>query len=110
MAACRPKPNSNAANAVMVLTKLEGCLCCGAYEALGFGKPLIVSATEANRELFKDAPVYTENSSENIAAAVKEVLSHQTHYSEKIKKRAEILEKEWQEKIVQLNTMIDKLF
>ncbi len=53
-------------DAVMVLTTQEACLCCGAYEAFSAGKPLILSATEALRNFFGDAPIYTDSTSESI--------------------------------------------
>ena len=59
-----------AVDGIMVLSTEEGCLCCGAYEAVSAGKPLILSRTKALRDFFGKAPIYTENSSESIISAL----------------------------------------
>ncbi len=59
------------ADGIMVLTQEEGCLCCGAYEAVSAGKPLIISRTKALQEFFGEAPIYVENSSESILSALR---------------------------------------
>lgn len=56
---------------VMVLTREEGCLCCGAYEAFAAGKPVILSRTKALQGFFGNAPVYTDNSSASILDALR---------------------------------------
>jgi glycosyltransferase involved in cell wall biosynthesis len=48
-------------DAVMVLTKREDCLVCGAYEAVAVGKPMILSDTTALKAFFYDGSVYADN-------------------------------------------------
>ena len=55
---------------VIDLTNLEDCLVCGAYEALVFGKPLLVSKTKVLMDYFGDAVVLTENTPEAICQGV----------------------------------------
>jgi glycosyltransferase involved in cell wall biosynthesis len=59
------------ADGIMTLTNKEGCLCCGAYEAFSAGKPMILSDTNALRQYFGEAPIYTINSSVPILEALK---------------------------------------
>lgn len=59
-----------AAHAVLVLTTREHTLLCGAYEALAFHKPLILSDTRALRGYFADAAVYVRNDPASIARAI----------------------------------------
>jgi glycosyltransferase involved in cell wall biosynthesis len=62
-----------AACAVVVdLTTCEGCLVCGAYEAMVAGKPLVLSDTRALREYFTHGTVFTRHEPERIADAILE--------------------------------------
>ena len=58
------------ADLIIVLTLRENCLLCGAYEALFFEKPLILSRKNALIDYFGDAAIYCENRAEDIAEKV----------------------------------------
>jgi glycosyltransferase involved in cell wall biosynthesis len=62
------------ADVVVVLSKKEYLLPCGAYEAMALGKATVLSATETIREYFGDAAVYAEAKADSIATAVKEAV------------------------------------
>jgi hypothetical protein len=51
---------------IIDLTTRENCLVCGAYEAVGAGKPMILSDTAALRGYFSKGAIYTNNSAEDI--------------------------------------------
>jgi len=59
-----------AVSVVMDLTTSEDCLVCGAYEALSFRKPLIVSRKKALSDYFGDAVVLTDNTSKEICESI----------------------------------------
>ncbi|MCD1631310.1 hypothetical protein [Marinobacter shengliensis] len=61
-------------DAVIVLTKRDNCLNCGAYEAVSAGKPGILSNTLTLREYFSKGFLFTDNSPEDIRRSI-EVLS-----------------------------------
>jgi glycosyltransferase involved in cell wall biosynthesis len=73
------------ADAVMVLTKRDNTMLCGAYEAVGLNKPLITSNWEPLRRYFNRGAIYVDNSKEEIAYAVNtieknlEILREDTH-------------------------------
>jgi glycosyltransferase involved in cell wall biosynthesis len=46
------------ATGVMSLTREEGCVQCGAAEALSVGRPVVLTGTEAQRAEFRDAAAY----------------------------------------------------
>jgi glycosyltransferase involved in cell wall biosynthesis len=73
-----------AIDAVIVLTKKENCLPCGAYEALAAEKPLVLSDKKVIKEFFSKGSIYTENKEEAIAVAVKEALKNQKLLKQKI--------------------------
>lgn len=52
--------------AVLVLTRRENCLNCGAYEAVSAGKPGILSNTKVIREYFDRGFLYTSNETNDI--------------------------------------------
>ncbi len=60
-------------DALMVLTTQEACLCCGAYEAFSAGKPLILSGTNALRNFFGEAPVYSDNNAKSILESLQAI-------------------------------------
>lgn len=60
------------AAAIVVLTEEEGCLVCGAYEAVGAGRPLILSDTMALRQCFGGSAVFCEHEAEALLAALSE--------------------------------------
>lgn len=53
-------------DAVLVLTKKEHILNCGAYEAIALKKPMVLSDTNAIRNYFNFGAVYSNCSSEDI--------------------------------------------
>ena len=55
---------------VLDLTLLEDCLVCGAYEAVAAEKPMILSDSRANRELFNKGVLYVNNTADDIAQKI----------------------------------------
>jgi glycosyltransferase involved in cell wall biosynthesis len=61
-------------DAVIDLTTREDCLVCGAYEGVAAERPLILSGTNAIRTYFDQGVRYTDNSAEDLAQAMQDVL------------------------------------
>jgi len=59
---------------VMVLTTLEDCLTCGAYEATALGRAMVLSDTQAMRSYFHKGAVYTAPYAEAIAQAMRNAI------------------------------------
>jgi glycosyltransferase involved in cell wall biosynthesis len=97
------------ANVILVATKLEGCLCCGAYEALAVGKPLVLSSTQALREYFGEGPIYTGESPKDIEKAIRQALLNQEEITNLVQKRAQELKEDWELKIGSLNALLRKM-
>jgi len=55
---------------VLDLTENDDCLVCGAYEAAGAGKPLVLSRKDALLRYFDGGTVFTDNNSVAIAKAI----------------------------------------
>jgi glycosyltransferase involved in cell wall biosynthesis len=62
-----------ACDSIMVLTRRENCLLCGAYEGVAAGKPLIVTNTLALKTHFNKGCVFTKNNAEGILEAIDNV-------------------------------------
>ena len=62
-----------ACDSIMVLTRRENCLLCGAYEGVAVMKPLILSKTKALKKHFRKGSVYTENNNDSIINALNNV-------------------------------------
>jgi glycosyltransferase involved in cell wall biosynthesis len=80
------------------LTTMDNCLVCGAYEALSVGKPVLLSDSRANREMFPHA-MFSANTKEALAAALKRFFSSQIT-SDVAQARAEFAKK-WEEYFVE---------
>jgi glycosyltransferase involved in cell wall biosynthesis len=76
----------------MDLTTRENCLVCGAYEALALKKPMVLSDSLVNRELFSQGFVYTANTSEAIGKSILAALDEHTELENKISELKEIYE------------------
>jgi hypothetical protein len=84
------------ADAVMVLTKRENCLNCGAYEAVAMNKPMILSDHTALKEYFGTAAIYVDNSVQGIAGVLGSLSSILPGMTEKAATEHERIDAEWQ--------------
>ncbi|MBI5193532.1 MAG: glycosyltransferase [Nitrospirae bacterium] len=74
----------NAADIIIDLTTREGCLLCGAYEAISLGKPYILSKTRSLTEYFSKGCVHTDNTSHDIASSIKVAIANKKLLQEEI--------------------------
>jgi glycosyltransferase involved in cell wall biosynthesis len=87
------------ADAVMVLTKRDNTMLCGAYEAVSLNKPLITSNWEPLRRYFNRGAIYVDNTKEEIERAVNtiqknvEILIQEGMHTFKLKRM-----EEWEKK------------
>ncbi|QJR81988.1 hypothetical protein CA267_015115 [Alteromonas pelagimontana] len=86
--------------AVLDLTTRDDCLVCGAYESISLLKPVVVSDTVVNRELFHDSVCYSELNSASLINAI-----HASQENSLIKK-VEIFREEYSIKITLLQQKI----
>lgn len=91
---------------IMVLTREEGCLCCGAYEAFSAGKSLILSHTQALEDFFGKAPIYTENNSKSILSALRILRAEKTNRATLIINERPTLQRKFNEGIRELERVI----
>lgn len=61
----------HSADLLVVLTKQEYTLTCGAYEGISLNKPLILSDTVTIRDYFKKGVIYTKPGSSSIAKSIR---------------------------------------
>jgi glycosyltransferase involved in cell wall biosynthesis len=97
------------ADAVMVLTTREHTLVCGAYEALAFHKPLILSNKPALREYFGDAAIYVGNDSASIVGGIEQACSPQFEGS-RIVEAVKTLRSDWQQAFADLDALISHAY
>jgi glycosyltransferase involved in cell wall biosynthesis len=84
-----------ACHLVMDLTILKDCLVCGAYEGIAVGKPLILSDTEATRNLFTKGCVYVTPTVESIRTGIlKSIADYDDNRKEVVKLKSD-LENRW---------------
>lgn len=61
---------------VVVLTKKDLILNCGAYEAISFDKPLILSNTQTLKDYFGNRAIYTDNNPVDLSFNINYIVSN----------------------------------
>jgi glycosyltransferase involved in cell wall biosynthesis len=98
-----------AADVVMDLTTREDCLVCGAYEGIAAQRPLILSDTMATRAHFDRGVRYTDNSADDLARAVRDVLRSADAYRSAICQLRVRLTSDWNGRVQKLIGHVDHL-
>ena len=83
------------ADFIIVLTKRENCLNCGAYEAVSLCKPLVLSDTPALRGYFSAGAVHTKNNARSLAVALREMADTLQEYSTQVVRLRQHLDEDW---------------
>lgn len=94
------------AELIIVLTTIEYCLTCGAYEAVSAGKAMILSDTQAIQQYFSGGAVYCEPTAESIASTINDALSRREELELETKKLRTRLMKDWSERFETASTLI----
>lgn len=81
---------------VVVLTKKDLILNCGAYEAISLNKPLILSDTPTLKSYFKGCALYSKNSKEDIANNIEYALLNCDRLVLEENKEKRKLQESWQ--------------
>jgi len=85
----------NKVDITLDLTTRDDCLVCGAYESVALGKPMILSDTSALREYFYKGAIFTDNTAENIAEKVIEIVRNNKIYTEEVTELKNEINLEW---------------
>jgi trehalose-6-phosphate synthase len=83
------------ADVIIVLTKKEYLLLCGAYEAISASRPLILSHTKTISEYFKSVAIYCENEPSSISAQIKYAISNKIQLESMQFKAIDELKRNW---------------
>lgn len=97
------------ADVVMVLTRQDHTLVCGAYEAVSLGKPLVLSDTGALRGYFRRGVVFAHNQDEDLVRAVHEALERRDALAEEVRLLATELAADWSRRFADLGARIERL-
>ena len=94
---------------ILDLTTREDCLVCGAYEALGMGKPMLLSDTAVNRAYFRKGVLYTDNSSRDIAEKIQVAMRSIGEMTEAVKELKDELMDGWERNRAALEDRLERL-
>ncbi|MDL0429719.1 glycosyltransferase [Marinobacter sp. TBZ242] len=94
---------------VVVLTKKDLILNCGAYEAISFNKPLILSDTATLRDYFNNIAVYTKNDSRNIEESIKCCLAVSDSMVANVIDGKVELKGDWENRFIDINEQIKSI-
>ncbi len=87
----------HSADAVIVLTKSENTLTCGAYEAVALGKAMILSDKEVLRLYFTKGAVYTDNSVQSLHESILLCLQQKEKLETEVLEFRAKIQREWQQ-------------
>lgn len=91
---------------VMVLTTMEDCLNCGAYEAVALGKPMILSDTACLRGYFRQGATYAQSTPASIAHAITEAVQNKNELDAEVSHLKDILSAEWEISFQKLKAVV----
>lgn len=94
---------------IMDLTTRDNCLVCGAYEATAVGKPMILSDSKVIKEYFYKGALYTDNSSDDIAAKVLEAIKKVEEIRRDVNDLKKELEVRWAQRKHEIENLIENL-
>jgi glycosyltransferase involved in cell wall biosynthesis len=83
------------ADVVMVLTTLESCLTCGAYEAVSLGKAMVLSSTRAIQAYFHKGATYAAPDADSIRMAVVGALQQKAQLERDCRSLQSELDTDW---------------
>jgi glycosyltransferase involved in cell wall biosynthesis len=92
---------------ILVLTKNENCLLCGAYEAVALQRPLITSDTFALREYFYTGVEYVSAEPSSISKAINRIYKNYDTYLMNIKRLNGEIQLLWEKRFKSLATIIN---
>lgn len=96
------------ADCLLALTTEEDCLQSGAYEALSVEVPMVVSDTNALREFFQNAAIYTSHQPEDIARSVRLAIAEKEGLVNEIRKLKDTRNHEFKELLSRLESMVEQ--
>jgi len=96
----------SASDLVMVLTKRQACLVCGAYEGVALSKPLILSDTKALRSYFNSGCVYVQPTPASIASGIETAMENYDTLTDEIKSLKPRLRADWKRKFKSLEQFV----
>ena len=96
----------SAADIVVVLTKRENTLLCGAYEGVSLRKPLVLSNHAVLRSYFKKGVVLTENAPDSIEAAIRKAARERDRLGAELAEFVPELKADWATRFERLKTRL----
>lgn len=93
-------------DAVIVLTKSENTLTCGAYEAVALGKAMVLSDKEVLRQYFSKGAVYTDNSVQSLHESILLCLQQKEKLETEVVEFRAKVRHEWQQAFETLDNEI----
>ena len=97
----------NAVDAVMVLTKHEYTLTCGAYESVSVEKPMILSDTITIKEYFYKGAVYCNNTPEAIKEKIMKCFDEYDKLKKEVIELKKNLKRKWKIQFLNIKKEID---
>jgi glycosyltransferase involved in cell wall biosynthesis len=97
------------ASAILALTTESDCLQSAAYEALAVETPMVISDTEALRNYFSNAAIYTKHDPHQIKEKLLEAANRKDELVENIRKIKKIRDEEFDEIINKLISEVNNL-
>lgn len=94
---------------VLAVTRWPGTLCCGAYEGVAMGKPLILNNEQVTKDYFSAGARYTSTSVSDLRTQLSYVADHREEMAVDVRRFYRASSKAWLERLDALNARIEQL-
>lgn len=94
---------------VLAISTRPGTLCCGTYEAVTLGKPVVVNSERITREYFSAGAVYTDSTPDDLEAQLRHVMAHREQLEADVREFYVQSTRAWSDKLDMLNQTIQDI-
>lgn len=94
---------------VIAVSTRPGTLCCGAYEGVSMGKPIVVSGSAITRDYFAEGAVYTDGTADSLEACFREMLAARERLTSEVRAFRERSAAAWEQRLAALLRQVDRL-
>jgi glycosyltransferase involved in cell wall biosynthesis len=94
---------------VMAISRWPGTLCCGAYEGVALGKPVILNDEAVTKEYFSSGAVYTNSSADDLEQQMRFVADNRAELTARVAEFRERSSVAWDLTLGALNAEVESL-
>ena len=96
-------------DAVIAISTRPGTLCCGAYEGVAMGKPIVVNNEQITKDYFSAGALYTDSTVDDIVRTFRHLANHREALAAEVTHFRAVSSEAWQVRLQSLDAEIARL-